>query len=255
MEIKSFKKNKNNKYEIIFKDQSNIELYDEVIIKYNLLANKKMDKKLFEEIVKYNANLDAYYIALKYLNNKMRTKLEIRKYLEKKEFDNKTIKETINKLEKNKAIDENLYVKAFINDQINFSYIGPNKMVDKLVTLGIEKGVSKEYINLIDKNVWEDKIKKIINKKIRTNKKYSSLMLKNKILTSLYNDGFDKRMILDILENYTLENDLELVKKEYLKQKNKLSKKYDGQALEYQITLKLRTKGFSSEDIKKIGNL
>ena len=28
-----------------------------------------MDNKLFEEIVKYNASLDAYYISLKYLKN------------------------------------------------------------------------------------------------------------------------------------------------------------------------------------------
>lgn len=252
MEIQSFKKKKNNKYEIIFKDQSNIDLYDEVIIKYNLLANKKMDKQLFEEIVKYNASLDAYYISLKYLNSKMRTKLEIRKYLERKDFDNKTINETIEKLEKNKAIDENLYIKAFVNDQINFSNIGPNKIINKLNTLGIYKKDSLEYINSIDKTVWIEKLEKLINKKIKINKKYSLMMLKNKITTSLYNEGYDKNIIIDVLNNIDIDIDSSIINKEYEKLYNKLSKKYEGSALEYQIKIKLKSKGFTNEEIDKI---
>ena len=252
MEIQSFKKKKNNKYEIIFKDQSSIDLYDDVIIKYNLLANKKMDNKLFEEIVKYNASLDAYYISLKYLNSKMRTKLEIKKYLEKKEFDNKTINETIEKLENNKAVDESLYIKAFVNDQINFSNIGPNKIINKLNTLGIDKKNSLEYINNIDKNVWLEKLEKLINKKIKTNKKYSLMMLKNKIMTSLCNDGYDKSMIVEVLSNIDIKLDSSIINKEYEKIYNRLYKKFDGSALEYQIKMKLKSKGFSNEEIEKI---
>ena len=252
MEIQSFKKKKNNKYEIIFKDQSNIDLYDDVIIKYNLLANKKMDNKLFEEIVKYNASLDAYYISLKYLNSKMRTKLEIRKYLEKKKFGNKTINETIEKLENNKAIDESLYIKAFVNDQINFSNIGPNKIINKLNTLGIDKKDSLEYINTIDKNVWVEKLEKLVNKKIKTNRKYSLMMLKNKIITFLYNEGYDKTIIIDVLNNIDIDIDSSIINKEYEKLYNKLSKKYEGSALEYQIKIKLKSKGFTNEEIDKI---
>lgn len=252
MEIQSFKKKKNNKYEIIFKDQSNIELYDDVIIKYNLLANKKMDEKMFEKIVKYNASLDAYYISLNYLNNKMRTKLEIRKYLEKKEFDIKIINDTIENLEKNKAIDENLYIKAFINDQINFSNIGPNKIINKLFILGIDKKSSLEYINTVNKEVWLKKIEKLVTKRIKSNKKYSLMMLKNKITTSLYNDGFDKSMIMQVLDNMDIDIDLSIINKEYEKLYNKLSKKFDGSSLEYQIKMKLKSKGFTNEEIDKI---
>ena len=255
MEIQTFKKKKDNKYEIIFKDKSSIDLYDDVIIKYNLLINKKIDKKEFEEITKYNASLDAYYISLKYISKKMRTKLEIKKYLEKKEFDYKTIKETIDKLEKNKVINEKLYIKAYINDQINFSVYGPNKIVNKLYLLGIDKNKSYDYIDSIDNKIWIEKIEKIINKKIKANKNYSTMMLKNKIVSSLINDGYDKGMILEVLNEYKIDNDIKIIEKEYNKIKNKLSKKYDGNNLEFQIEMKLRSKGFSSEEIDKIKKL
>lgn len=254
MEIASFKKKKNNTYEVIFKDKTSITLYDEVIIKYNLLVNKKLDIKTFEKITKYNSSLSAYFLSLKYLNSKMRTKLEIRKYLEKKEFDTKTINDTVEKLIKNKAIDEDLYIKSYINDQINFSNIGPYKIINKLNDLGIDKDKSLEYLKTIDESVWLNKLSKIIEKKIKINKTNSPYMLKNKIISSLYNDGYDKEMIKSILDNEKISLNEDALLKEYNKYKTKLSKKYDGNQLEFQLTMKLRQKGYSIDDIEKIKN-
>lgn len=252
MKIKSFKKEKNNKYKIIFESGEDIILYDDVIVKYNLLVNKTFDTNKLEEIIKYNSNLDAYYLALKYISKKMRTKLEIRKYLEKKDIDSKTIDETINKLVNNKAINEDLYIQAFCNDQINFSNIGPNKIVSKLKDLGISKEKSIDYLNSINDSIWQNKINKIVDKKIKSNHNYSTYILKNKILNSLVNDGFDKSMVTDIINTKDISCDKNIIIKEYNKQKNKLSKKYDGEALEYQIKLKLRSKGFSNDEINNI---
>ena len=250
MEIQSFKKKKDNKYEIIFKDGSSIELYDDVIIKYNLLINKKITD--INEVTKYNASLDAYYLSVKYINKKMRTKLEIKKYLEKKGFDNKVINGTIDKLVDSKIIDESLYVKAFVNDQINFSSIGPNKIVNKLCMLGIDKQNSYDYLDTIDKNIWIEKIDKLISKKIKTNRNYSSIVLKNKILSSLISEGYDKELILEVLNNYEIKSDINIIKKEYDKIKTKLSKKYDGSNLEFRICMKLKAKGFTNEEIEQI---
>ena len=68
MEIKEFKKLKGNVYELKFKNGEEVKLYDDVILKYNLLFNKSFNDKLYEEIINYNKSLDAYYISLKYLN-------------------------------------------------------------------------------------------------------------------------------------------------------------------------------------------
>ena len=252
MEIKTFKKEKGNKYKIIFTTGEDIVLYDDVIVKFNLLANKKFDTNKLEEIIKYNTSLDAYYLSLKYISKKMRTKLEIKKYLEKKEIDYKTIDETIDKLVKNKALDEEVYIKAYCNDQINFNNIGPNKIVSKLKDLGISKEDSYLYLSTIDSEIWKEKISKLIDKKIKSNRNYSSIMLKNKILNSLVNDGFDKKMVLDILNTKNICSDQKILIKEYNKQKNKLSKKYDKEALEYQIKIKLISKGYSASEIENI---
>lgn len=252
MKIKSFKKDKANKYKIIFEDDNEIMLYDDVIVKYNLLVNKEFDDKKYKEIVEYNANLDSYYVALKYINKKMRTKLEIKKYLEKLDFNNKVIKDTINKLVEYKAIDEKLYVKAFINDQINFTNNGPKKIEKKLLDLGISKEDINDYLQTIDKEIWITKISKIIDKKVKLNKNKSYKLLKNKLINSLITDGFYKEDIDYVLGNKDIKIDENIIIKEYEKQKNKLSKKYDGSELDFKIKMKLLSKGYSSEEIDKI---
>ena len=48
----------------------------------------------------------------------------------------------------------------------------------------------------------------------------------------MVNDGFDKSMVTDIINAKDISCDKNIIIKEYNKQKNKLSKKYDGEALD-----------------------
>ena len=57
-------KDKNNTYKVYIDDEV-ITLYDDVIIKYNLLINKVLDKNKFNEITEYNDFLDGYYKSIK----------------------------------------------------------------------------------------------------------------------------------------------------------------------------------------------
>ena len=61
MKIEKFTKLKDNRYKILFDDEQVITLYDDVIVKYNLLVNKVMDNNKFKEVTEYNDSLDAYY--------------------------------------------------------------------------------------------------------------------------------------------------------------------------------------------------
>ena len=54
MEIVKFKKNKDNSYMVIFDNELSLKLYDDVIIKYNLLSHKVLTDELLSEITNYN---------------------------------------------------------------------------------------------------------------------------------------------------------------------------------------------------------
>ena len=127
MKINKFKKVGKSKYKIIF-DNTDITLYEDVILKYDLLIKSEVDIDLIDKIIKENEHYDAFYSALNYIEIKMRNKKEIISYLKKKEFNDEIINETINKLEKLNLLNSKSYIQAFVNDKINLSSDGPYKI-------------------------------------------------------------------------------------------------------------------------------
>ena len=247
MEIKKYIKDKGNKYKVYIDDEV-ITLYDDVIVKYNLLINKVMDNKKFNEITKYNDFLDGYYKAIKYINKKMRTELEIKKYLSKLDINSKDIDKIIDILYKDGYLNKEIYMKAYVNDQYNLTNNGPMKVKKDLINLGYKDVDIIDYINSLD---WNYRIEGIINKKIKINHKLSNNALKTKLLNDIIKMGYGKEDILIYLENINLCNDFAILVKEFNKIYNKYSKKYNGNELEYKVINYLYKKGFNIEDIKR----
>ena len=249
MEIKEFKKLKGNVYELKFKSGEDVKLYDDVILKYNLLVNKSFNNKLYEEIIKYNKSLDAYYLSLKYLNSKLRCEKEIINYLKKKDFSVDIIDKTIDRLNKYNYLNRDLYIKSYISDKYNFTSNGPVKIKRELINLGFNEEEIDKYLDLD----FDDKIKKIIDKKVKSNKKYNEYSLKINISNYLINLGYKKEMFNEYLNDVKIDNCL-IIKKDIDKLKNKYQKKYSGKDLYYFIRNKLYQKGYREEEIGDVLN-
>lgn len=251
MEIIKFKKDKSNTYKIYFDDDNIISLYDDVIVKYNLLVNKAMDINKFNEIVEYNDFLDGYYKSIKYINKKLRTELEIEKYLIKLNISKKDIDKIIKLLYKDGYLNKEIYYKAYINDKYNLSSDGPYKIKKDLISLGYK---DSDFIDYLFKLDWDSKLSKIVNKKLKLNHKLSNNMFKNKVLNDLIKNGYDKKDIVNILNSISFDSDIDYLKKELYKIKNKYSNKFSGNELEFKIINYLYKKGFNLEDIKRCMN-
>ncbi len=250
MEIKKFKKLKNNIYELELDNGSLVKLYDDVIVKYSLLINKKIDSKLLDEITKYNTSLDAYYLSLKYISKKLRCEKEIEKYLTKLEFNKDVIDKTISKLNKEGYLKHDIYIKSYINDIYNFNNYGPDKIIFNLRELGFNLNEIEPYLE--DKD-FRSKAIKIIDKKVKANHKLSNYMLKQNISNYLINLGYPKDIFYDYLNNIKINNKDILVKEasNYIK---KYSKKYENKELLYFVKDKLYKKGYNSVEIDEVLN-
>ena len=247
MEIKKYKKDKGNTYKVYIDDEIVI-LYDDVIVKYNLLCNKNIDIKLFNEIIDYNLFLDGYYKAIKYINKKMRTELEINKYLKKLNIKDADIEKIIKLLYKDGYLNKEVYLKAYINDQFNLTSNGPLKVIKELISLGYYEIEIKSYINELN---WDSKVEKLVNKKIKLNSKLSNNALKTKVLNDIIKLGYEKESILYYLDKVELCSDNDNLLREYNKIYNKYCKRHSGNELEYKLINYLFKKGFNIEDIKR----
>ena len=84
----------------------------------------------------------------------------------------------------NKLINEKCYNIILTNEIASFS-----------------EDIIKKYLDTIDKEVWIEKANKIINKSLKSNNKYSSKYLKDKLLYDLSSKGYDNNDILELINN------------------------------------------------------
>ena len=92
-----------------------------------------------------------------------------------------------------------------------------------------------------------DRYSKTIRNKSLAGKKQSIL---NRLVSSGYSYEISKNIVNEL--DLSRDNEIELLKKEYLKAKNKYGKKYSDYELKQRIYGSLLNKGFSSDDIKKV---
>jgi SOS response regulatory protein OraA/RecX len=73
---------------------------------------------------------------------------------------------------------------------------GPYKIKNNLLNLGFKEEQIDLYLAKVDDKVWEDKIKKLITKRKKLNKKGNT---KEKTYIYLFNLGYENRMIYSLL--------------------------------------------------------
>ena len=222
MKILKYRKGKGNEYKIIT-DKDEYKLYDDIIIKYELLLKKDIDDKDFTKILEENKLFSAYYDALKLINTKLRTEKEIKVLLKKKEYNYKEIDYAIKKLDKEGYLNHKVYIEAFIHDMLNLYLIGEDKILKDLVNLGFEEKANKK----------------------------SEIEFKRKVLGELINKGFSKNDIMIFLENTNVVEDEEVTRRLIIKLYNKYIKKYDYNTVKLKIRNYLYQKGYKDIDIDK----
>ncbi len=244
MKINKYKYLGSSKYKVFIEDKEYI-IYEDIIIKNNILLKQEITKEELEFYLKENIYYEALYKTVKYIGIKMRSKKEIIKYLDKS-YDKYIVNKVITYLDNNNLINEKEYVKAYINDSINLKNIGPLKIEKELINMDINKDIVIPLLEVYTKDIELDKIDKLIKKEVKLNKNKSLYMLKNKIMYNLINLGFHKEYINTSLEGLSID-DNDIYKREYDKLYKKLCNKYDDEKLDYIIKQKLYQKGFRKE--------
>lgn len=243
MKIEKFSKMKNGLYKLRLEDGSDILVHEDLILKKELLLTREIDEDDVKNIEKLNNNFNAYDIAVKYITNKVRSCLEVYEYLENKEIDKAIIHEVIEKLKKQKYLDDLVFAKAFVNDRIKFSNNGPYKIKRELDEKGVSNSIIDDVLVIFDRDLEIEKLNKLVPKYVKTVRNKSYSMMQSKVCEYFTNLGYSKSLVIDILNNIDYDDSLAR-EKEYNKLLKKYSKKYSGSELEYKIKQALYKNGF-----------
>lgn len=201
MKIVKYTRLASGKYKVLFDNKKELILYESVIIDTNLLYKKEITNEEYNNLVSLNNYQDIYNKVIKYIGIRLRSKKEITDYLKKMGLSTEVVDDILNKLITNKYIDDERFSQAYIKDKYNFSNNGPYKIINELVKLGIDKDMAYTYTFDIITNE-EEKINKLINKYVKSDKKHDWYYLRNKIYNNLINLGYSKEIVISILNNY-----------------------------------------------------
>ncbi len=202
MKIDRYELVKNNIYNVYLSNGEVLTLDENVITDNELLLKKEIDTTLYNKLKSDNDIISLCNMAIKYISIRLRSIKEVRDYLSKKCDNSYYIDMAIDKLIGYKYLDDDRFTKAFINDKINFTMMGDYKIRKELERYGVDNDIINNNIINIDRSVIIDRIKKIIDKDIRCNKKYSGIILKNKIFNHLITQGYSKEIVIDIINTY-----------------------------------------------------
>ena len=245
MKIEKFKKRPNGLYTIYLDNFNSYDFYEEIILKYELLITKTIEEDDLNRIIKDNNNYESYYEALKVLKRTIKTKEEIKRLLTDKKYNKENIFFTITTLEKQGYINDKNYSKSYVHNSIITTNKGPKKIALELEKKGVEPNDYSEALKEYNTSLEKEKIEKLISKKIKANHNKSAKVLKQKLQVDLINNGFSKGIIKEVLNSLNIEENDDIMKKEYQKYYNKLSKKYKGKELEYKLKQKMYSLGFN----------
>lgn len=247
MKILKYKKLSNGRYKLELDDGRELQLYEEVILKYELLLTGEITSANIDSINAYNNELDVYYTALKSLKSRFRSSYELKKLLLLKQYPSNYVEKAISKLEKQGYLNDRSFARSYINNQIITSSKGPNRIIRDLMDKGVDKKIIEEEICLIDEQLQLERINKIIMQSLKSNRNKGGVVLKNKIITNLINSGYSYEVINKTIGDYDFFDNEDIAKREYDKLYKRLSKKYSGVELEYKVKEKLYQKGLKFE--------
>ena len=243
MKVQKISKTKTNKYKVTFDNNEKIITYDDVIINNNLLNKDEIDQDKLSKIFEDTEYFDVYNKVIKFVTKKMRSEKETKDFLSKFELKASDRDKILKNLRYINLLNDVAFSKAYVTDRFNLSNDGPLKIKKELESHKINEEVIDDAISYICEGELCEKVTKLVLKKIKSNKKESSYMLRQKIIMDLTNKGYDKDLVKDIFDANRVSDEeaIEYNFNIFLKKEPKIDRK--------KMFQKLYKKGFSMDDI------
>lgn len=139
-----------------------------------------------------------YNRALRFLSFRPRSKKEIFDYFLKKEVDKKLVEEIIQKLEKEKFVNDDEFAKWFIESRVT-----NRPKSHRVIKMELKhKGIDVDKIEALLANTTDDAVlaKKLVEKKLRAMKNVPIEKKKERLVRYLSTRGFDWSTIRGVID-------------------------------------------------------
>src|SRR5690625_3157725 len=120
---------------------------EDILVKYHLHKGMPLNESLIETLKQQDTIQKSYQLAINYLSYRMRSRLEMIQYLQKKEVDQSHIDEIITSLENEGLLNDLEFAMAFVRERMRQSNKGPRYVKQELMKLkGIAEHIATEAV-------------------------------------------------------------------------------------------------------------
>jgi regulatory protein len=164
-------------------------LDEEVLYKSGLKKGESLTRQRIEEITEEERKKEAKDVALKFLSFRRRTEKQVREKLKKKEFDEKIIDATIDKLKEFDLINDLEFATSWVKDRLAFKPRGKKLLKQELW----KKGIKKDIIEQVTDQLCQDEDKSAFQLVEKIKKRYKNLepnVAKRRMFNLLLRRGF-----------------------------------------------------------------
>lgn len=256
--VKSTKLKAGN-FEVVFEndvEEAKLLVSLDSFYKHHLQVDLLVSVDVLMQLKEEDEWLRAYQGAIRYLSGRDRTRKEMYDYLgAKSKLPINKVNEMIERFETLNYINDERYVKNQI-DRMKVMLVGKKKILANLVKKGIPYEMANEALGQEDASFELQSAIQLIEKQLPTIRGKSEKGVRDTLLARLIRQGFHRDTIDDAMALITIEQDeheqTRLLKKEFDKQKNKLSKRYQDKELRQRLFHALARKGFEFDMIKSL---
>ncbi len=250
----SVQKKNQSRYNIFLDHVYAFAVDEDILIKYHLTKGKELLEQDLIKVQHEDEIRKAYHLAIQFLSYRMRSALEIRTHLQRKEYADSIIDVVLNELSAQKYIDDLEFAKAYVRTYANSGKKGPLVLKRELTGKGVaERKINEALVEYNKEKQMKDAIH-LGNKFAAQNKKLSERMLKQKLEYTLSTKGFPPEIIQAAMGGIDYEIDeefeWEILKKEAEKMKRRYNK-YTGYEYRQRMQQALFRKGYSMDMISR----
>lgn len=160
--------------------------------KLKISKDEELDFNLFKEIVNEDQFNKCKNFAIKQISYSQKTSFDIKRKLKDKKYSDDNINKTIDFLKEYQLVDDEAYVKAYINDKSSLSYWSKNKIFYSLRAKSIQENLILKYLDNISDDEEYEKALALGQRKARND---FSLENKQKVYRYLAGRGFSYDII------------------------------------------------------------
>jgi 1,2-diacylglycerol 3-alpha-glucosyltransferase len=241
-----------NKVNISFDNANKLSIDKEVFTNFYLYEGKELSKEEYKSILELNDTNKLLQYALKLRSKSIYSEYKLREKLYSKEASKRSVDKVIKILKGYDLIDDKAYASDLVEYYNSLNY-GENKIKTKLA----EKGIFKEIVDKMKFpiSIEKKKANNLLPKLEKKYDKYNASSRKSHIYNAYILEGYSKDLASEMMSKIKSPNqkdELDKLKKDYLKTKSRLERKYKGKELKQKILSSLLTKGYKMNDILKV---